>query len=87
MDVETGLDLFRDAMLAKFRLRAERWGERAISVAGDSLLSEPGQLQILRGHLDDEIDELRAAPYLDEEAREAVDVANSAFLIWWRHQP
>lgn len=86
MELEEGLDLFRDAMLAKFQLRDERQGVRSVTRVGNLYLNEQGVIEGMMEHLDEEVAELKDAPISGQKAGEAVDVGNMAFLIWWHHQ-
>ncbi len=82
--LEQALDSFRAAMLAKFQKRADKHGARSVTVAGDKHLHEDGVYEGLWHHFDDEVQEMRRAEHTEDEMGEAVDVANMAFLIWWR---
>ena len=85
MKLEEGLTKFHEAMLTKFYDRAEKQGDRSVTVVGDNLLQEQGTYIKLWAWLLDEVKELQEASQ-EEEAAEAVDVANMAFLIWWANR-
>ncbi len=85
MKLEEGLDLFRESMLIKFQLREDKHGERSVALVGDTLLQEEGAGEKLMHHLGLEVVELQIAKNDSESMDEAVDVANMAFLLWWRH--
>lgn len=83
--LEEALDAFKAAMLAKFALRSEKHGDRSVVIAGNKHLRDEGVYEGLYEHLGDEIEELWATNQdTPEQMDEAVDVANMAFLIWWR---
>ena len=85
-DLEQALDIFKAAMLEKFHQRADKHGERSVTVSGSKHLHEPGVQEGLWKHFMLEVDEFNDAEYGTEEMEEAVDVANMAFLIWWENR-
>ena len=70
-------------MLQKFQDQDQKQGERSVTRVGNTLLGEDGVKEDLWEHFEAEIQEMRDAEFTEEEMREAVDVANMAFLIWW----
>mgnify|MGYP001581332559 CR=1 FL=1 len=84
--IELALTDFRAAMLAKFRARDTKQGERSVTRVGNTLLNQDGVLKGLWEHFESEVREFRQATSLDDSMGEAIDVANMAFLIWWREQ-
>ncbi len=82
--LEEAVGVFAREMVAKFYLRDDRQGERSVTRVGNRLLTERGVHKGLLLHLDDEVQELKDAIDLSEERKESVDVANMAFLLWWR---
>ena len=82
--LEGALTEFKAQMLAKFRDQRNKYGDRAVTKVGRTLLNESGVEKGLWKHLLKEIKEFKAAP---GDTSEAVDVANLAFLLWWRLQP
>ncbi len=72
--------------LAKFVARDHRQGWRSVTRVGNTLLNEPAVHEGLVAHLEDEVQEMKDAETPDEESKEAVDVANMAFLVWWRNE-
>jgi hypothetical protein len=80
--LERNLDEFKTEMLAKFRLRADRWGKA--SVTRDDFDWSGFPLQSVRARFLEEIAE--RFPDSDDltldEMEEDVDVANMAFLDW-----
>ena len=83
-ELEQALSDFRSQMLAKFQVRAERHPGRSVTEVGRRLLDEDGVYEGLWQHFEEEVQEMRDADHINEEMKEAVDVANMAFLIWWR---
>ncbi len=81
--LEDALFEFSAAMLAKFYQRAEKWGDRSVTIPG---VLDSTNIDFLRNYLDREMQELHDALPGPEEMGEAVDVANLALLIWWRNQ-
>jgi hypothetical protein len=82
--LEAALDIFKAAMLDKFQLRADKHGDRSVTVAGSKHLHEDYVSEGLWAHFYAEVDEFRRADHTEAEMGEAVDVANMAFLIWWK---
>ncbi len=82
--LESGLERFKQAMLAKFKARDRVFGERSVVRVGDALLKEDGVYEGLWEHFEAEVQEMRDADHIEDEIGEAVDVGNMAFLIWWR---
>jgi hypothetical protein len=78
------LDRFRASMLAKFEARDVKQGERSVTRVGNALLQEHGVYEDLWQHFYEEVAEFQLAERAEEKVGEAVDVANMAFLIWWR---
>ena len=83
-NLEIALDIFKAEMLDKFKARADKHGERSVTVAGSNHLHEDGVTEGLWSHFYSEVDEFRRADHTQDEMAEAVDVANMAFLIWWK---
>ena len=88
MKLEEALDQFKAQMLDKFYARAEKHGDRSITILGsDAFIDEgtgDGTWAQLWSHFNQEVGEIRATlPESQEESAEAIDVANMAFLIWW----
>ncbi len=83
-ELEQALQCFSTDMLAKFQARADRHPGRSVTEVGRTLLDEPGVYEGLWKHFEDEVQEMREAGHTQDEMGEAIDVANMAFLIWWR---
>ena len=83
MDFETALQEFTKEMRAKFQLRDVKHGDDSVLKVG----VVNADYRVIADKLVDEYHEWLAAPEeTEEEAAETVDVANSAFLIWWWSQ-
>ena len=80
MDLETGLEQFKQAMLEKFRAREEKQGARSVTRVGTRLLDQEDIYSWLHERFSSK--EFGTAVSFEAEAKEAVDVANMAFLIW-----
>ena len=83
--LESALDAFKTKMLEKFRARAVKHGDRSVTIAGATYLHDDGVIRGLWRHFGAEVDKFRRADRdTQNEMDEAVDVANMAFLIWWK---
>lgn len=81
MNLKEALKQYQAEQLEKFRARDEKNGERSVTRVGARYLNEPGIRLGMLHHLNEEVRELIDADLND--SREAVDVGNMAFLIWW----
>lgn len=76
---EQALNEFKVDMLSHFEAKIPKYGPLPTleRLQGDSYNG-------LIEHFFEEVNEFATSKNLSEEAYEAVDVANMAFLIWWR---
>jgi|GEM_PF-5813916 len=81
-ELETALDEFRTAMLAKFMLRAPRQGDSSVHIDGNLDRMDPKHVE---DHYASEIQERFEFGDITpaEKVKEDVDVANMAFLDWY----
>ena len=82
--LEDALEDFKRAMQAKFEAVAYKHPDRSVTTVGNRLLDQEGVYEGLWEHFDSEVREFHEATHRDDQMAEAVDVANMAFLIWWR---
>jgi hypothetical protein len=79
-ELEIALSEFREAMLAKFVLRAPRRGAKSATIDGNLERMERDKIE---GHYRAEIAERMEAVGDEDQAFEDIDVTNMAFLDWY----
>lgn len=82
--LENAIRIYAKEMVEKFHLKSADYGARDVTIVANRLLTEPGVLEGLLAHLADEIQEFKDGVDFDDRRREAVDIGNLAFLLWWR---
>ena len=82
MNIAPALEMFNGLMYKKFYDRVEKWGEDSITIPGNI---NKASMESIKDYFDGELEELVSATNPEDEMGECVDVANMAFLIWWKN--